>query len=185
MCNFGDAKDPMNSSSFKNENQLENELANILVYLRAGLIAYLIQHESFIFPDDKIQKEMISDIHKWSQLITNRPKALESYRTLIKLIEGSIIEIPNNCFHNTNSQPDEKAPNNFNLLYNKYNDDEKNMEAYFEMLYDRIKSNKNITKSEYEHFGNLINKFQISSGKIPLERKIISGKIEKYQKNYY
>lgn len=76
----------------------------------------------------------------------------------------------------------EAIPNNFNLLYNKYNDDEKNMEAYFEMLYDRIKSNKNITKSEYEHFGNLINKFQISSGKIRLERKIISGKIEKYQK---
>jgi hypothetical protein len=57
MCNFSDAKDPMNSSSFKNENQLENELANKLVYLRAGLISYLIQHESFIFPDDKFRKK--------------------------------------------------------------------------------------------------------------------------------
>lgn len=101
--------DPFNSSSFKNDIQLENELATKLIYLKSGLIAFKMQHGDFIFPDTEIKKEMINDINKWSKLITNRPKALESYKTLLQLIEGETIEIPNNCFHETNFKSNENS----------------------------------------------------------------------------
>ena len=101
--------DPINSASFKNENQLENELASKLVYCQCGLIAFNKQHGNFIFPGDKIKQEMINDIKKWSLLVKNRPKALESYKVLIELIEGNTVDIPDNCFHPTNFKSNEKS----------------------------------------------------------------------------
>jgi hypothetical protein len=218
--------DPMNSSSFKNEIQLENELANKLVYLRGGLIAYGIQHKSFKFPNDNIKKEMINDLDKWSGLIKNRPKALESYKILKKLIEGEIVKIPNNCFHTTNyhaneestlewadgmmrtkkflenqdqvikndyenigthnvpflkEKANEEIPYNFNLLYNKYLEDEKNMENYLNILINKIKSKENIVNAEYKPLDQLILQFEASIAQIPQEKMHLSEKMEKYQ----
>jgi hypothetical protein len=52
---------------------------------------------------------MINDIKKWSSLVKNRPKALESYKDLIELIEGNTVDIPENCFHPTNFKSDEQS----------------------------------------------------------------------------
>lgn len=124
--------DPLNSSSFKNEIQLENELANKLVYLQAGLIAFKLKHGDFIFPDGNIKKEMITDIQKWSKLIKkNRPKAMESYKTLLELINGSTKEIPNNCFHQYDVKPDEKSTLGWaeGLMFQKINLNNQNKEV--------------------------------------------------------
>jgi hypothetical protein len=61
------------------------------------------------FPFYNIKKVMINDLNKWSEIIKNRSKALESNRTLKKFIEGDIIKISNNCFHITNSQTNKKS----------------------------------------------------------------------------
>jgi hypothetical protein len=45
------------------------------------------------FPFYNIKKVMINDLNKWSEIIKNRSKALESNRTLKKFIEGDIIKI--------------------------------------------------------------------------------------------
>lgn len=100
--------DPMNSASYKNENQLQNELASKLVYCQAGLTAFKIQHGDFIFPDKNIKQEMINDIKKWEILVKNKPKALESYELLIQLIEGNTVDIPEECFYQTKDPIDEK-----------------------------------------------------------------------------
>ena len=88
--------DPMNIASFKNENQLEKQLALQVVLCQCGLIAFNKYHEKFIFPDRRIKQEMINDLKKWSLLVKNRPKALESYKILIELIEGNTVDIPEN-----------------------------------------------------------------------------------------
>lgn len=100
--------DPMNSASYKNEIQLQNELASKLVYCQGGLIAFKTQHGDFIFPDKNIKQEMINDIKKWEILVKNKPKALESYQLLIQLIEGNTIDIPEECFYQTKDSIDEK-----------------------------------------------------------------------------
>ena len=101
--------DPFDSSSFKDEMQLENEFANKLVFLRSGLLAYKMEHGDFIFPDKNIKEEMIKDIQKWVPFLgNNRPKALESFKVLLDLLNGSTKEIPNNCFHNYEIKTDEK-----------------------------------------------------------------------------
>lgn len=105
--------DPYNSASYKNPEQLENELASKLVYLKSGLIAFKMQHGNFIFPDNEIKQEMINDIKKWARLVKNRPKALESYNTLIQLINGNTVTIPKNCFNQTNFQSNEQSTLNW------------------------------------------------------------------------
>jgi hypothetical protein len=45
------------------------------------------------FPNNNNNKVMINDLNKWSGIIKKRPKALESYRTLKKFIEGDITKI--------------------------------------------------------------------------------------------
>ena len=52
----------MDSESYKNDNQLQNELASKLVYCQYGLISFKMQHGDFIFPDNEIKKGMINDI---------------------------------------------------------------------------------------------------------------------------
>ena len=99
--------DPMNSASYKNENQLQNELASKLVYCQYGLTAYKIQHGDFIFPEKDIKEEMIRDIKKWTSLVKNKPKALESFKLLIELIEGNTINIPDTCFYPIDKNDDE------------------------------------------------------------------------------
>lgn len=40
----------MNSASYKNESQLQNELASKVVYCQYGITAFKKQHGDFIFP---------------------------------------------------------------------------------------------------------------------------------------
>ena len=105
--------DPMNSASYKNENQLQNELASKLVYCQYGLTAYKMQHGDFIFPDKDVKKEMINDIKKWELLVKNKPKALQSFKLLIEIIEGNTKEIPDSCFYPTKEKTDEKDRQNW------------------------------------------------------------------------
>lgn len=100
--------DPMNSASYKNESQLQNELASKLVYCQYGLTAFKMQHGDFIFPDKNIKKEMINDIKKWESLVKNKPKALQSFKLLVELIEGNTTDIPESCFYPTKEKNDEK-----------------------------------------------------------------------------
>ena len=101
--------DPMNSASYKNENQLQNELASKLVYCQYGLQAFKMQHGDFIFPDKNIKKEIINDIKKWELLVKNKPKALQSFKLLTDLIEGNTTtDIPDSCFYPTKEKNDEK-----------------------------------------------------------------------------
>lgn len=217
--------DPFNSSSYKNEIQLENELANKLVYLRAGLLSFKMQHGEFIFPDANIKKEMIDDINKWSKLIKNRPKAIESYKTLLELLNGSTKEISKNCFHVYDVKPDEKStldwaeglmfeainidkqdkevqkdyektgthkipfkkeknktkfPNDIDILYNKYINDEKNTKNSIENLIKRINSGKNITQEDDNIIRKYINQLKNSLDKIDIDNEHIYQQIEYY-----
>lgn len=79
----------MNSASYKNESQLQNELALKLVFYKHVITAFKKQHGDFIFPDENIKKEMINDIKKWELLVKNKPKTLESFKLLVELIEGN------------------------------------------------------------------------------------------------
>ena len=68
-----------------------------------------MEHGDFIFPDKNIKEEMIEDIQKWVPLVgNNRPKALESFKILLEMLNGSTKEITNNCFHNYDVKTDEK-----------------------------------------------------------------------------
>lgn len=100
--------DPMNSASYKNQIQLQNELASKLVYCQYGLTAFKIQHGNFIFPDKNIKKEMINDIKKWESLVKNKPKTLQSFKLLLELIEGNTSDIPESCFYSTKEKDDDK-----------------------------------------------------------------------------
>ena len=148
--------DKFNSASFKNEIQLENELANKLVYLQSGLIAFKIQHGDFIFPDEKIKKEMINDIQKWSKYIKNRPKALESYKTLLELINGSTKEVSNNCFHQYDVKSNENSTLGWaeGMMFEKNNLENQNKEV----------------QNDYEKTG---------THKVPFKKERKSGKTKK------
>lgn len=51
---------------------------------------------------------MINDIKKWELLVKNKPKALQSFKLLVELIEGNTIDILETCFYPSKEKNDEK-----------------------------------------------------------------------------
>ncbi len=50
---------------------------------------------------------MINDVKKWASCVSNRQKAIKSYNILIEMINGSIKEVPNDCFHDISALQNE------------------------------------------------------------------------------
>jgi len=57
--------------------------------------------------NNEIKQEMINDVKKWASCVSNRQKAIKSYNILIEMINGSIKEVPNNCFHDISALQNE------------------------------------------------------------------------------
>ena len=92
---------------------------------------------------------MINDVKKLASCVSNRPKAIKSFNILIELINGSIKEVPNDCFHSIETKTDEKSVlQNENMeIFNELLEAELNVDKYLNSLIKKLSQIKQYIKN--------------------------------------
>ena len=104
--------DPLNTSVYKNQQELEIEFRNQVRCFQACFLDDCENNGGFRYPDNLNKKEIIEDLYKWKEIAKKRNNQLlyETYKKCIKLFSGEKIIVDKINIENKNN-------NNYNRNY--------------------------------------------------------------------